>query len=97
MEKIIVSPEVKDLYQSENQNRLINISGVKPLNSVEMEFVIRLFEYTEGVWTNSNISAQQYSTNISLSKSKLYRTMMPVIGMSPNSFIKKYRLNKALE
>jgi len=95
--KVIVSPEVRDLYESENQNRLINISGIKPLNSTEMEFVIRLFEYTEGTWTNSNISAVQYSKNIGFSKSKLYRTMMPVIGMSPNSFIKKYRLNKALE
>lgn len=95
--KIIVSPEVKDLYESENQNNLINISGIKPLNSAEMEFVIRLFEYTEGVWTNSNISAVEYNKNIGFSKSKLYRTMMPIIGMSPNGFIKEYRLNKALE
>lgn len=95
--KIIVSPEVKDLYEIENQNNPININGVKPLNSSEMEFVIRLFEYTEGVWTNSNISAIDYSKNLGFSKSKLYRTMMPIIGMSPNGFIKEYRLNKALE
>ena len=62
-----------------------------------MEFVIRLFDYTESVWTNSNISATNYNKNLGLSKSKLYRTIMPIIGKSPNSFIKDFRLDKALE
>ncbi|WP_299124507.1 nickel-binding protein [uncultured Winogradskyella sp.] len=95
--KIILTPEVKDLYESENQNNPININGIKPLSITEMEFVIRLFHYTESVWTNSNISAINYNKNLGLSKSKLYRTIMPIIGKSPNSFIKEFRLNKALE
>ena len=95
--KIILTSEVKDLYESENQNNPININGIKPLNSTEMEFVIRLFDYTESVWTNPNISATNYNQNLGFSKSKLYRTMMPIIGKSPNSFIKEFRLNKALE
>lgn len=95
--KIVIAPEVKELYENENQNNPINIKGVKPLNTNEMEFLIRLFEYTEGVWTNSEISAIDYNKNLGLSKSKLYRTMMPIIGKSPNGFIKEFRLNKALE
>lgn len=95
--KIIVSPEVKNLYESENQNNPINIKGVKPLNSIEMEFVTRLIEYTEVIWTNSNISAINYNKNLGFSKSNLYRIMMPIIGKSPNGFMKDYRLNKALE
>lgn len=95
--KIILTPEVKDLYESENQNNPIYIKGVKPLNTAEMEFVIRLFDYTEKVWTNSNISVTNYNKNLGLSKSKLYRTIMPIIGKSPNSFIKDFRLKKALE
>jgi AraC-like DNA-binding protein len=95
--KIILTPEVKDLYESENQNNPININGIKPLSNTEMEFVIRLFDYTESVWTNSNISATNYNKNLGLSKSKLYRTIIPIIGQSPNSFIKDFRLNKALE
>ena len=95
--KIILTPEVKNLYESENQNNPINIKGVKPLNTAEMEFVIRLFEYTEDVWKNSNVSAVNYYKNLGYSKSKLYRTMMPIIGKSPNGFIKEFRMNKALE
>lgn len=95
--KIVIAPEVKELYEYENQNNPINIKGVKPLNVNEMEFLIRLFEYTEAVWTNSEISAIDYNKNLGLSKSNLYRTMMPIIGKSPNGFIKEFRLNKALE
>tara|TARA_R110002096_G_scaffold125304_3_gene270711 strand:- start:38 stop:1120 length:1083 start_codon:yes stop_codon:yes gene_type:complete len=94
---IILSPEVKDLYESENQNNPINLKDVILLNSNDMKFVIRLFEYTENAWTNSNTRAIDYNKNLGFSKSKLYRTMMPILGKSPNSFLKDFRLNKALQ
>lgn len=94
---IILSPEVKDLYESENQNNPINIKGVISLNTAEMKFVIRLFEYTERVWTHSNITVSDFHNGLGYSKSKLYRIMMSIIGKSPNSFLKSFRLNKALQ
>jgi AraC-like DNA-binding protein len=54
-------------------------------------------EYTEKVWSHSNINVTDFHKNLGYSKSKLYRTMMSIIGVSPNSFLKEYRLNKALE
>lgn len=95
--KIVVTPDVKELYENENQNNPINIKGVKPLTTNEMEFLIQLFEYTGKVWTDSEISAEDYNKNLGYSKSKLYRLMMPIIGKSPNGLIKDYRLNKALD
>ena len=95
--KIVITPDVKELYENENQNNPINIKGVKPLNSNEMEFITQLIEYTNDIWTDSEISAIDYNKNLGLSKSKLYRIMMPIIGKSPNGFIKEFRLNKALE
>jgi len=94
---IILSPDVKDLYESENQNNPVNIEGVIALTSVEMEFIMSLLEFTESVWTHTNTSAIDYHKSLGLSKSKLYRTMMPIIGQSPNIFLKNYRLNKALQ
>ena len=96
-DKITLSPEVKDLYESENQNNPINIKGVASLTISEKKFVVDLLEFTETVWTESKTSALDFSKHLGLSKSKLYRTMMPLIGKSPNSFLKEYRLNKALE
>ncbi len=95
--KILLSPEVKDLYESENQNNPINISGVKSLTIIEKEFVTNLLNYTNNVWNETKTSALDFSKYLGLSKSKLYRTMISIIGKSPNSFLKEYRLNKALE
>ena len=96
-DKIILSPEVKDLFESENQNHPINIKGVKSLSVVEKEFLVSLLEYTETIWNQSTTSVLDFSKKLGYSKSKLYRMMMSIIGKSPNSFIKEYRLNKALE
>lgn len=93
---IILSPNVKDLYESENQNNPVNIEGVKALTSVEMEFVMNLFKFTAGVWTHTDTNASDFHKNLGLSKSKLYRTIMPIFGQSPNGFLKNYRLNEAL-
>ena len=95
--KIVLSPEVKDLYESENQNNPINISGVTSLTVAEKEFVTNLLDYTNTVWNDTKTSALDFSKHLGLSKSKLYRTMMSIIGKSPNGFLKEYRLNKALE
>ena len=95
--KILLSPEVKDLYESENQNNPINLGGIITLNTAEMEFVTQLMDYAEAIWSNSNTSVNDFHENLGYSKSKLYRIMMPIIGKSPSSFLKTYRLNKALQ
>jgi AraC-like DNA-binding protein len=93
---IILSPEVKDLYESENKNNPIKLEGIATLNTLEMEFVSQLNEYIENVWSNSEITVSDFHNSLGYSKSKLYRTMMSLLGKSPNSFLKDYRLNKAL-
>lgn len=95
--EIVLSPEVKDLYESENQNNPINLGGISTLNGTELEFVKQLTQYTEKVWSDSNITVSDFHKNLGYSKSKLYRTMMSITGKSPNSFLKDYRLNEALQ
>ena len=95
--QIVLSPEVNDLYESENQNNPINSEGVVSLDRTEIEFVVQLLEYTKTVWSQSNITVSDFHKNLGYSKSKLYRTMMSVIGKSPNSFLKSYRLHEALQ
>jgi AraC-like DNA-binding protein len=97
-ENIIISKNVKDLYESENrQISLEKNEKFNSLNPEEENFVTQLMEYTEKFWTHSNINVSDFHKNLGYSKSKLYRMMMSVIGMSPNNFLKNYRLNKALE
>lgn len=95
-ENISISHEVKDLYESENKNITINES-ITTLSRKDEDFIIKLMEYTEQVWMDSNISASAFHSNLGYSKSKLYRTMMSVLGKSPNSLLRDFRLYKALE
>lgn len=94
--KITISKEVKDLFESENKNISIG-KELHALNETEEKFLMKLMEYTENIWSDSSVSASDFHNNLGLSKSKLYRTIMSVIGTSPNRFLKDYRLYKALE
>jgi len=96
--KVTITKEVKDLYESENR-QISKDSGKKfnVLNSQEEEFLIQLMEYTEKVWWHSHVKVSDFYKNLGYSKSKLYRTMIPLMGMSLNSFLKNYRLDKAIE
>jgi AraC-like DNA-binding protein len=91
-----ITPKVKDLYESEHQNNPITIKGVMLFTSHDMDFLMRLYDYIDTVWMQSSTSALDFSEHLGFSKSKLYRTMMAVVGKSPNNFLKDYRLQKAL-
>ncbi len=96
--KVTISKEVKDLYESENRNIFVNESDEFYTLSLEEEkFVTQLMEYIEKVWSHSTITVQDFHKNLGYSKSKLYRTMMSIIGKSPNNFLKDFRLYKALD
>ncbi|WP_298236670.1 nickel-binding protein [uncultured Algibacter sp.] len=97
-DKITITSEVKDLYESENRQITIDSNNeFNVINSQEEGFLIQLIEYTESVWSDANINVRDFHKNLGYSKSKLYRTMMSLIGISPNSFLKHYRLNMAIE
>ncbi|MEZ4968123.1 MAG: DUF4242 domain-containing protein [Flavobacteriaceae bacterium] len=95
--KIVVSPEVKELYESENLNVKLNLNNFKTINAGEEKFLNLLMDYTEKEWTNTTFNANDFSKNMGLSKSQLYRKIIGLTGKSPNSFIKDYRLEKALQ
>jgi AraC-like DNA-binding protein len=96
--KVTITKEVKDLYESENRQIVIDSTiAFNVLNSQEEGFLMQLIEYTEKVWSHSNVNVSDFYKNLGYSKSKLYRTMMSLIGVSPNSFLKNYRLNMAIE
>ena len=95
-EKICITHEVKDLYESENQNNSIP-NGINSLNVQEEKFVVQLMEYTENNWSHSNLTVSDFHKNLGYSKSNLYRMMVSILGKSPNSFLKEYRLHRAIQ
>lgn len=92
---VALSAEVKDLYESEHFSLPIN-KEIYALHTTEEKFLNSLLDYTEQVWDNTTVSAVDFSETLGYSKSQLYRKMVAILGKSPNTFLKDYRLTKAL-
>ena len=94
--EIILSSEVRELYESENSTALREEKGVNALTRTDEKFLTLLMDYTESAWTDTNLKVDDFSKPMGCSKSQLYRKMMLLTGKSPNTFIKEYRLREAL-
>ena len=53
-------------------------------------------DYTDKIWNNTDMNVEKFSKDLGYSKSQFYRKMIAITGKSPNTFLKEYRLNKAL-
>ena len=95
--EIIVSSEVKELYNSENSTALSEGETIFFLTQSDEKFLTLLIDYTESAWSNTNLKVDDFSKHTQCSKSQLYRKMILLTGKSPNTFIKEYRLNEALK
>lgn len=94
--QIAVSSEVKDLYESENLNTTIDTKIVTILTKNDEFFLNLLMGFTEREWSNATLNDVHIGKGLGYSKSQLYRKMIAITGKSPHSFIKTYRLNRAL-
>ncbi len=94
--QLVVSSEVKDLYESENLNISVDKKNINVLNSNDEKFLNLLMDYTEREWSNTRLNADDFSKSLGYSKSQLYRKMISLTGKTPNYFINEYRLSKAL-
>lgn len=94
---ISTTTAIKDLYEGENQNKPLANKYITVLGTKEEDFIIQLMDYTENIWSLTATSVRDFEKNLGYSKSQLYRTMMNLVGKSPNMFLRDYRLNKALE
>ena len=94
--EIILSPEVKELYDNEKPSGLPNQKKARCLTPMDQKFLTSLMDFTESTWKNADFKVDDFEKPIGCSKSQLYRKMISLTGKSPNSFLKEYRLNEAL-
>jgi AraC-like DNA-binding protein len=94
--EIVLSSEVKQLFESENVGEVLNKPSIHLLTPVEEKFLNSLMEFTENKWQNEEIKVEDFEKNIGISKSKLYREMIRLTGKSPNVFLLHFRLRKSL-
>jgi AraC-like DNA-binding protein len=94
--EIIVSSQIRELYDGENPVALSDLGNIVALSQSDEDFLALLIDYTESVWRDSNLRVDDFSKPVMCSKSQLYRKLMRLTGKSPNTFIREYRLNEAL-
>lgn len=94
---VVLSSEVKELYESENLNTPITPGSVVALSQSEEKFLKDLVDFTEKEWNNTSLHTDDFSRYFGFSKSRLYRKLMAMTGKSPNTYLKDYRLCKALD
>lgn len=96
-EQIVVTSEVKDLYESENLNIPISTKFIRTISYADERFLMGLREFIEKEWNNPILNIDDFCTNLGYSQSQLYRKMTFIVNKSTNSFIKDFRLGKALK
>jgi len=95
-DQLVISSEVKALYESENRHARIDKELIRTLRPHEERFLDRLMEFCEKNWKSPHLSVGAFSSNLGYSPSQLYRKLKSLTDKSPNRFIREFRLHKAL-
>lgn len=95
--QLVISEEVKSLYESENEKAEIDQQLIRVLNSEEEKFLLKIMDHLESKWARPEFDVLTFSKAMGYSYSQFYRRLINLSGKSPNNFIKEFRLHKALE
>jgi AraC-like DNA-binding protein len=94
---VVITNELKNLYESENKNAYIDKDLIRDLKPNEQVFLTKLMNFIEKGWQDESLNIDKFSNALGFSKSQLNRKMKSLTGKSPNNFIIDYRLNNALK
>ncbi|AXP79948.1 Regulatory protein PchR [Mariniflexile rhizosphaerae] len=96
-DQIVITSEIKSLYESENRNQFINKEHIRSINKNEEKFLTDLMDFVATIWNKPDFNVNDFSTTLGYSKSQLNRKLKSLTGKSPNNFIVDYKLQKALK
>lgn len=94
--EIILSSEVKSLYDRERPRGLSDRKKTCCLTPLDQQFLTALMDFTESAWKKADVKVDDFEKPIGCSRSQFYRKVVSLTGKSPNSFLKEYRLHEAL-
>ena len=95
-DKFVISAAVKTAYEKENRNNFIHRDDIKILELDEEQFLTELMNYVERIWNDAKFNVSNFSKNLGLSSSQFYRKLKKLTGKSPSTFLRTFRLNRAM-
>ena len=93
---VVITQEVRDLYESENLNTPISQEFIHTISHADGWFLNSLMDLMEEVWADPDIKVDQLCKRLGYSKSQLNRKLVKLTGQSPKLFLRKFKLQKAL-
>ncbi|RIJ49082.1 AraC family transcriptional regulator [Maribellus luteus] len=96
-EKVLLSSDFRELTQSEGSWIEIDAAVFDVLSAEDEQFVNMLLDCVEKKWQDESFLVDDFSKQLSWSKSQIYRKMIALLGLSPNNFIREYRLGKSID
>lgn len=95
-DKFVISEAVKTAYEKENSNSFIHRDDIKVLKLNQEQFLTQLMNYVETIWNDANFNVSNLSKNLGLSNSQFYRKLKKLTGKSPSTFLRTFRLKRAM-
>jgi len=92
--QIVVSSDIKELF--ENEHIHITNDSVRYVNPSDEKFLHALMDFMDDSWNRANLKVHDFCSVLGLSKSQLYRKIKSMTGKSLNTFIREFRMQKAL-
>ena len=96
-DQIVICNDVKHDYETENKNSVIGKDQIKTLSTSDQLFITNLMDYVEKIWNDNEFNISDLSKPLQYSKSQVYRKLTALTGKSPSTFIRDYRLKKAMD
>ena len=94
---IYMSLDVKNAFIAENPDSAFQFKKLQSLESSDERFLNLLMDFIRREWQNAELKVDDFCGSFGMSRTLFYRKMVMLTGQSPNSFVKEYRLTKALE
>ena len=94
---ILISSSLKEYLRGDNLKQLNEQPSFKVFKTAEEDFLKQLIRVTGALWNDPEFTIELFNTKMGLSKSQMYRKTISITGLSPNDFIKEYRLKMSLK
>ena len=95
-ETLVISPEVKIMYEKENRNARIDKEHIRTLKQREEIFLERLMDASKHIWNQGGLTLEHLRSVMGYSRSSFYRQVKKLTGKSPHYFVREFRLHRAL-
>ena len=91
--QITIASKVMQLYHGDPKEIAHAIKVIMPPDE---KFLNQLMECIEKVWDKTDLNMTDFARELGISKSQLARKLKNLSSLSPNDFLKEYKLRKAI-